>query len=172
MRLNTKNLMDKLHKMPQINYMKLALEEAVQGMKNNQGGPFGAIVVKDGMIIGYGYNKVLGTNDPTAHAEIVAIRDACANTGNFNLSGAVLYTTCFPCPMCVGAILWSRIDKIYYCLSPQDAKEIGFDDALFHSKFHDKSFWNDFAVCDNGEEQGCRDLFEQWKNRENQEIGY
>jgi len=156
----------------QVNYMKIALEEAIQGMNGNQGGPFGAVIVKNNEIIGRGHNKVLDSNDPTAHAEIMAIRHACANIGSFNLNGAILYTTCFPCPMCAGAILWSRIDKIYYCLSDQDAKEIGFDDALFYSRFDDKSFWKDFAIHDNSEAQGCLDLFALWKNRENQEIKY
>jgi len=154
------------------NFMKKALEEAKKNIKLKHGGPFGAVIVKDNKIIGKGHNNVILLNDPTAHAEIMAIRDACANISNFNLNGAVLYTTCFPCPMCAGAILWSRIYKIYYCLSDQDAKEIGFDDALFYSRFQDKSFWNNFAICDKSEEQGCRNLFVQWKNRENQEIKY
>ncbi|MCL1966363.1 MAG: nucleoside deaminase [Fibromonadales bacterium] len=154
------------------NFMKRALEEAKKNIESKHGGPFGAVIVKDNKIIGKGHNNVILFNDPTAHAEIMAIRDACANIGNFNLNGAVLYTTCFPCPMCAGAILWSRINKIYYCLNAQDAQEIGFDDVLFYSKFYDKPFWADFAVCDSSEEQGCRNLFVRWKNRENQEIKY
>lgn len=154
------------------NYMQIAIEEANKGLEKGAGGPFGAVVAKDNRIIGKGHNCVLVSNDPTAHAEIVAIRDACNNIGSFNLEGAVLYTTCYPCPMCAGAILWSRIGRIVYCLNSEDAKEIGFDDSLFHSHIADKEFWKDMTTHDTTNLQDCQGLLEKWKNRENQNIWY
>lgn len=105
---------------------------AIKGVERNEGGPFGAVVVKDGKIIGRGNNRVLTTNDPTAHAEVLAIREACRTLNNFQLDGCVLYTTCEPCPMCLGAIYWSRLDKMYYACTQQDAASIGFDDAFIY----------------------------------------
>ena len=96
------------------NFMNEAVKAALQGMENNEGGPFGCIVVKDGEIIGRGNNKVTSTNDPTAHAEVTAIRDACKNIGSFQLDGCIIYTSCEPCPMCLGAIYWARPDKVYF----------------------------------------------------------
>jgi tRNA(Arg) A34 adenosine deaminase TadA len=96
------------------------------------GGPFGAVVVKDGVIIGEGSNLVAPSQDPTAHAEIVAIRNACKALGTHDLSGCVLYASCEPCPMCFAAILWARIDALFYANDRDDAKHIGFDDAAFH----------------------------------------
>lgn len=110
------------------NYMNTAFYEAFHSVRNNIGGPFGAVVVLDGKIIGKGGNQVSSQNDPTAHAEIVAIRDACKNIGNFDLSGAVLYATCEPCPMCLSAIYWANIQSVYYCSTRHDAASIGFKD--------------------------------------------
>ena len=118
------------------NFMNEAVKAALQGMENNEGGPFGCIVVKDGEIIGRGNNKVTSTNDPTAHAEVTAIRDACKNIGSFQLDGCIIYTSCEPCPMCLGAIYWARPDKVYFGSNQQDAANIGFDDAFFTKKFH------------------------------------
>ena len=115
-------------------FIKRAIKLAEQGMHLGKGGPFGAVVVKQGKIIGEGANQVTSSNDPTAHAEIVAIRNACKNLETFNLPGCVLYTSCEPCPMCLGAILWARIDAIYYAGDRQDASEAGFDDALFYKQ--------------------------------------
>lgn len=115
-------------------FMQEAIELARKGIKQNQGGPFGAIVVKNNQIIGRGNNRVLANFDPTAHAEIVAIREACQSIGHFNLQGSILYTSCEPCPMCLGAIYWSRIDKIIYAANREDAKNIGFDDEFFYQE--------------------------------------
>jgi guanine deaminase len=114
--------------------LEAAFGEAFLGMRNNHGGPFGSAVVMNGRIIGKGHNCVTSTNDPTAHAEVMAIRDACKNIGTFDLSGAVLYATCEPCPMCMAAIYWARIDTVYYCSTRYDAAAIGFDDNLIYEE--------------------------------------
>ena len=109
-------------------YMKLAKDLAEDNLKTNVGGPFGACVVKNGEIIGKGSNHVLCNNDPTAHAEIMAIRDACKNINSYDLSECELYTSCYPCPMCLSAIIWSNIKKVYYGNTKEDAANIGFRD--------------------------------------------
>ncbi len=113
-------------------FMRDAIDLAYQGMKGAHGGPFGAVIVKDGAVIGRGHNRVLSTNDPTAHAEVTAIRDASANIEQFDLSGSVIYVNGLPCPMCMSAIFWARIDKVYYGCTAADAEEIGFDDHEFY----------------------------------------
>ena len=114
------------------------MEEAVQlsrrHMDEGQGGPFGCVVVKDGMIVGRGWNSVLAGNDPTAHAEVMAIRDACRNLGTYQLNGCAIYTSCEPCPMCMGAIYWSRPDKVYYANTREDAAHTGFDDSFIYEQ--------------------------------------
>lgn len=114
-------------------YMKIANELSYDNLKTNVGGPFGACIVKDGKIIGKGSNHVLKENDPTAHAEIIAIRDACKNSGSYDLSGCELYTSCYPCPMCLSAIIWSNIKKVYYGNTKEDAANIGFRDDFIYS---------------------------------------
>jgi len=113
-------------------YMKEAIKEAYYGIDKKHGGPFGAVVVKNGKIIGRGHNRVLKDNDPTCHGEIMAIRDACRKLNSFDLSNCVLYTTAEPCPMCKGAILWANISKVYYGCSIEDTDEIGFRDQKFY----------------------------------------
>lgn len=114
--------------------MKRAIELSRIHMHKGAGGPFGAVIVKDGKIIGEGWNQVTSTNDPTAHAEIVAIRSATKNIGHFDLQGAVLYTSCEPCPMCLAATYWARISKIYYGNTRQDAAAIQFDDDFIYQE--------------------------------------
>ncbi len=109
-------------------FMARAIQLAEKGMGNGSGGPFGAVVVKDGKIVGEGYNNVLSKNDPTAHAEILAIREACENLNSFQLEDCTIYTSCEPCPMCLGAIYWARLQKVYYACTQEDAAEIAFDD--------------------------------------------
>lgn len=109
-------------------YMEIAKKLASENLETNVGGPFGACVVKDGKIIGKGSNHVLEHNDPTAHAEILAIRDACKNINSYDLAGCELYTSCYPCPMCLSAIIWSNIKKVYYGNTKEDAAKIGFRD--------------------------------------------
>ena len=113
--------------------MKRAIELSIESV-NKGGGPFGSVIIKDNKIISEGYNKVTTNNDPTAHGEIVAIREACKKLKNFNLSDCELYSTCEPCPMCLSAIYWSRINKIYYANTREDAQKIDFDDSLIYSE--------------------------------------
>ena len=115
-------------------FMKRAIELSIESVKNG-GGPFGAVIVKDDKIIAEGSNKVTSTNDPTAHGEIVAIRNACKKLNNFTLTGCELYSSCEPCPMCLSAIYWARITKIYFANTRQDAQKIDFDDSLIYSEF-------------------------------------
>ena len=114
-------------------YMKIAKELSDDNLKTNVGGPFGACIVKNGKIIGKGSNHVLINNDPTAHAEIMAIRDACKNINSYDLSGAELYTSCYPCPMCLSAIIWSNIKIVYYGNTREDAANIGFRDDFIYT---------------------------------------
>jgi tRNA(Arg) A34 adenosine deaminase TadA len=109
-------------------YMMAAIDLAEKNLETNDGGPFGAVIIKDGVIVGRGRNTVLRDNDPTSHAEVSAIRDACKNLNSYNLEGCTLYTTCYPCPMCLGAIIWSNINKVYYGNTKEDADMIGFRD--------------------------------------------
>ena len=113
--------------------MREAINAAFEGMRQ-KGGPFGAVVVKNGEIVGKGSNCVTETNDPTAHAEVVAIRDACKKLGSFQLEGCEIYTSCEPCPMCLGAIYWARPDKVFYACDKDDAADSGFDDAFIYKE--------------------------------------
>lgn len=117
-----------------IRFMSRAIELARDGAARNEGGPFGCVIVKDGRIVGEGCNQVTSTNDPTAHAEIVAIRNACRNLSSFQLDGCIVYTSCEPCPMCLGAIYWARPDGIFFAGTREDAAAAGFDDELFYEE--------------------------------------
>ena len=114
--------------------MRQAIAAAMSNVKNNSGGPFGAVIVKNGQIIAYGKNAVTTTNDPTAHAEVVAIREACKILGSFQLTGCELYTSCEPCPMCLGAIYWSRPARLFFANTKKDAAEIHFDDHFIYQE--------------------------------------
>ena len=116
------------------NYMKRAIELSKENVVNNAGGPFGAVVVLNGKIVGEGANHVTTNNDPTAHAEVEAIRNACKNLNTFDLSGGMIFTSCEPCPMCLSAIYWARLDKIYYANNRTDAANIHFDDDLIYTE--------------------------------------
>ena len=114
--------------------MLQAIELAKNGMLAGNGGPFGCVIVKDGQIIGQGSNMVLKSNDPTAHAEVVAIREACKNLNNFQLDGCEVYTSCEPCPMCLGAIFWARPAKVFFACTKEDAAAAGFDDDFIYQE--------------------------------------
>lgn len=115
-------------------YMKRAIELSRSNMESGKGGPFGAVVVMNGKVIGEGWNKVTSANDPTAHAEVEAIRAACKNLNTFDLSGAEIYTSCEPCPMCLSAIYWARISKIFFANTKKDAAKIQFDDDFIYQE--------------------------------------
>jgi guanine deaminase len=115
-------------------FLREAIRLAHEGPAQNAGGPFGAVVVKDGVVVGAGFNRVTSTNDPTAHAEVNAIRDACANLGSFQLDECTLYTSCEPCPMCLGAIYWARPDRVVYAATHADAAAVGFDDQFIYQQ--------------------------------------
>ena len=119
-------------------FMRIAIEQANKSLEEKDGGPFGAVIVKDGKVIAKGHNQVIASHDPTAHAEIQVIREAAKKLNNFDLSGCEIYTTSEPCPMCYSAIHWARIDKIYYGCTKEDAAEIGFDDALIYEVLQGK----------------------------------
>ena len=144
------------------------MEIALQGMRENGGGPFGAVVVKDQQIIGKGHNSVTATNDPTAHAEIMAIREACKAIDSFQLTGCEIYTTCEPCPMCLGAIYWARPDKVYYACTKEDAAEAGFDDAFIYKEIdlEPSKRGIQFSVMPIDE---AKELFKEWMENPNKE---
>ena len=115
-------------------FMKRAIELALENVKLNQGGPFGAVIVRDGEIVAEGYNIVTSSCDPTAHAEVTAIRRAAAALGQFHLGGCEIYTSCEPCPMCLGAIYWAHLDRIYFGCTHKDAADVGFDDSAIYQE--------------------------------------
>lgn len=119
-------------------FMKRAIEMAEKGMSQNAGGPFGCVIVKDDKIIAEGFNRVTSTNDPTAHAEVVAIRKACEALGSFQLDDCIVYTSCEPCPMCFGAIYWARPKMVYFACTKKDAAKIDFDDQFIYDELEKK----------------------------------
>ena len=125
--------------MENLDYIKLATAEAEKNLTSNEGGPFGAVIVKDNVIVGTGHNQVLLNNDPTCHAEIQAIRNACQNLGTYDLTDCILYTSCYPCPMCLSATIWANIKTIYYGNTAEDADKIGFRDDFMYQYLADKS---------------------------------
>ena len=115
-------------------FMQRAIELGLENVRSGRGGPFAAVVVRDGKIVAEGANRVTTSNDPTAHAEVVAIRNACAVLGSFQLDGCDIYTTCEPCPMCLGAIYWARPARVYYASTKEDAAAAGFDDSFIYQQ--------------------------------------
>jgi len=148
-------------------WMKIAYDEATKGMLANDGGPFGAVIVKDNKIISQAHNRVLKSNDPTAHAEVNAIRKASEVLGTFDLSACTLYTTCKPCPMCLGAIFWSRITTVYYGATEDDAAKGGFDDKRFYEMLSGDN--NDLVLKQIDHEENKK-LFDLWLKKSDREI--
>ncbi|MGZ3775316.1 MAG: nucleoside deaminase [Bdellovibrio sp.] len=146
-------------------FMIRAIELSRKNMQAGVGGPFGAVIVKDDKIIGEGWNKVTSSNDPTAHAEVVAIRNACESVKNFSLDGAEIYTSCEPCPMCLSAIYWARISKIYYANTRKDAADIDFDDDFLYQEIpkdiSDRRV--PMVQCAHGE---ALEVFKEWKKKD------
>jgi guanine deaminase len=147
-------------------HMKLAIELALSNVTKAKGGPFGAVVVKDGVVIGKGANLVTETNDPTAHAEIVAIRDATRNIGSFNLQGCEIYASCEPCPMCLGAIYWAKIDKLYYAATKDDATKTNFVDSFIYEEFSLPKDKRSISSLQLMREDAIK-VFEEWIKSEN-----
>lgn len=146
-------------------FMALAVEEARKGIKEGHGGPFGAIIVKDGEVVGRGHNEVLHTQDATAHGEVMAIHDASRRLGTFDLSRCELYTTGYPCPMCLGAILWSNIGKVYYGCTAKDTEEvINFRDSAFYELLRDEKRLGEF--CQELSREECLALYEEYRAME------
>lgn len=143
-------------------FMKEAIALSKKGSENGEGGPFGCVIVKDNVIVGYGNNKVTSTNDPTAHAEVVAIRDACKTLGTFQLDGCEVFTSCEPCPMCLGAIYWARPKAIYYANNRQDAAAIGFDDSMIYDEFIKPLDERKIPMLSVSREEAIK-VFEEWK---------
>ena len=142
-------------------FMREAILLSEEGVQNNEGGPFGCVVVKDDKIIGRGNNKVTSTNDPTAHAEVIAIREACKTLGTFQLDGCEIYTSCEPCPMCLGAIYWSRAGIIYYANTREDAAKIGFDDSMIYDEINADIKKRKIPVINIGR-QTAQKIFKEW----------
>ena len=140
-----------------------------QGMINNEGGPFGCIIVKDDQVVGRGNNKVSSTNDPTAHAEITAIRDACKNLGTFQLNDCEIYTSCEPCPMCLGAIYWARPKIVYYANNRGDAADIGFDDSMIYEEMKVAIEHRKIPIVPISREAALK-VFEDWRNKEDKTV--
>lgn len=145
------------------NFMLIAIELSLNSVKN-KGGPFGAVIVKDGKIISNASNSVTLDNDPTAHAEINAIRTACSSLKYFDLSGCTIYTSCEPCPMCLGAIYWARIEAIFYANSRTDAQKIGFDDSLIYDEFKKPITERSIPTIQIMQNEAIQ-AFEVWKDR-------
>lgn len=146
-------------------FMQRAIELAKEGMENGHGGPFGAVIVRDGKIIGEGFNRVISSSDPTAHAEVVAIREACKREGDFQLLGATIYTSCEPCPMCLGAIYWARPDRIVMACNKVDAAEIGFDDDFIYKEINTAYEERKIPVQHLLREEALK-VFKLWKEKE------
>lgn len=145
-------------------YMQEAIALSRQGITQNEGGPFGCVIVKDDVIVGRGNNKVTSTNDPTAHAEVVAIRDACNNLETFQLDGCEVYTSCEPCPMCLGAIYWARPSIIYYANNREDAAQIGFDDSMIYEEMNCSISERKIPIKALGREEALQ-VFKQWQQK-------
>ncbi len=146
--------------------MARAIGLAANNVNGSNGGPFGAVVVKDGKIVGEGGNKVTVQNDPTAHAEIVAIREAAKNLGTFDLSGCEIYASCEPCPMCLGAIYWSHIDKLYYAATKDDAAKANFDDSFIYAEIAKPKDQRQLQSVQLMREDAVK-VFEEWIETEN-----
>ena len=146
------------------NYMQEAIDLSVKNVKDNNGGPFGAVVVKDGKIIARGYNQVTANNDPTAHAEVIAIREACKVLGSFQLTNCEIYTSCEPCPMCLGAIYWARPSRVYYANSKEDAAAIQFDDDFIYKEIAKPIQYRELQFKQVMRKE-AQEAFELWKNK-------
>ncbi|MES2431067.1 MAG: nucleoside deaminase [Bacteroidota bacterium] len=145
-------------------FMQEAIQLSLNGVNNNEGGPFGCVIVKGDTIVGRGNNKVTSSNDPTAHAEVTAIRDACKNLGTFQLDECEVYTSCEPCPMCLGAIYWARPKIVYYANNRQDAADIGFDDSMIYDEMKAEMQDRKIPIIPLGRNEALK-VFQEWTNK-------
>ncbi|MDE6047222.1 MAG: nucleoside deaminase [Anaeroplasmataceae bacterium] len=145
-------------------FMQMAIKEAQNGIRKGHGGPFGAVIVKNGVVIGKGHNQVVKNNDPTCHGEIMAIHKACKTIQSFDLSGCELYTTGEPCPMCLAAILWANISKVYYGCTIEDTAKIGFRDSIFYQFQKDEEAKGKFSKMLDRED--CLKLYDEYMSIE------
>lgn len=145
-------------------FMQEAIALSLNGINQNEGGPFGCVIVKGDEIVGRGNNKVTSSNDPTAHAEIVAIRDACKNLNTFQLDDCEVYTSCEPCPMCLGAIYWARPRVIYFANTRQDAADIGFDDSMIYEEMNTEIEKRKIPIIKLGRESALK-IFSDWTKK-------
>ena len=148
--------------MNDLEIMRLGIEEARKTMKQDIGGPFGAVVVKNGEVVAVSSNHVLANNDPTAHAEVMAIRKACEKLGTHDLSGCEIYATGYPCPMCLSAIIWANIKKVYVCGMPEDAEKIGFRDDYIYRFIQDKMRDEDVLSIEELGSEPARELYDEY----------
>lgn len=154
-------------------YMQMADELSKQNLLTNAGGPFGAIVVKNDVVVGVGNNQVLKNNDPTAHAEVMAIRNACKNLNTYDLTDCELYTSCYPCPMCLSAIIWANIKTVYYGNTKEDAADIGFRDDMiykFIQNMDDENSTSDILKCIPLDRQQTIETFNTFKSKTDKTI--
>jgi guanine deaminase len=146
-------------------FMARAIELSIENVQSGRGGPFAAVIVKDGAIVAEGANQVTLTNDPTAHGEVIAIREACARLGTFELKDCEIYTSCEPCPMCLGAIYWARLKKIYFANTAADAAQIGFDDSFIYREFAQAQSQRSIPVVPIMREQALA-AFRAWQQKQ------
>jgi tRNA(Arg) A34 adenosine deaminase TadA len=147
-------------------FMARAITLSIENVQSGRGGPFGAVVVKDGAIVGEAANQVTSTNDPTAHAEVVAIRGACKNLGTFDLAGCEIYTSCEPCPMCLGAIYWAHLSRVYFANADADASKIGFDDSMIYREIAQPHAQRKIPMIQMMREEALA-AFRAWENKTN-----
>ena len=145
-------------------FMRRAISLAQMGVDEEAGGPFGAVIVRGGEIVGEGFNQVTSTNDPTAHAEVVAIRLACRNLNSFQLDDCVIYTSCEPCPMCLGAIYWARPKQVFFASNREDAASVGFDDQFIYEEIEKNFEHRQMKLVNLLRDEGLA-VFENWTNK-------
>ncbi|QDH80836.1 nucleoside deaminase [Echinicola soli] len=150
-------------------FMEMAISLSREGMVSGKGGPFGCVIVRDGVVIGKGNNQVLSTNDPTAHAEVVAIREACKTLRTFQLDGCEIYTSCEPCPMCLGAIYWARPSKVFFANTRQEAAEAGFDDDFIYQELPLQPSERKILMI-HSPDKTALDVFQEWISKEDKKV--
>jgi len=148
----------------ELHFMQQAIHLSRKGVATNEGGPFGCIIVREEEVVGRGWNMVTSTNDPTAHAEVVAIRDACRNLKTFQLNDCEIYTSCEPCPMCMGAIYWARPSKVFYANTREDAAGIGFDDSFIYDEISCAISVRKIQMVRIGGDEAIK-VFKEWDNK-------